>query len=471
MVVQSSQSESAQARTRVVANYNHSHSLTILYYEVLQHQRVLTRPAGIRSVLFLKHSVTDFTFWSIERHRATIATVLLDESTRGCLDVVAKRNCLELNFQRAKKRLLALGDPLDNLIVDELTVEYDTGAQVPLEDVRFSLVPKQGGAPIACNLMDVALTINNFGTGKPDLLATTLVSFPAQPPRFTPNSQFIYIVKPSALIHWKNVDAVEIAQTLNASSRSGPSPDWTVKHVRVTTKGATTTWTMVDVANPGNIPLDKSIRLSVKGFVPPVDDVEDLLTDDERCCLRRLLNHLNSHAAHYWRAIWLAETPSDRARRLETWKIGSEPLLNLVENTLFDFADGYAVMPVVLGGDAALARPFEDDTLGKAKPPVFTESVEQLVTVPARGVFAEAKLGHCNASEPIDPTRSGTGRRRRSPTTRRRLRPRTRTRASPMRARCSRHRCRRTSEHCSSRFRPTCRPCRRRTRRAPRPPG
>lgn len=43
VVVQGSQAEAARAQTRVVANYNHGHALTIMYYEVLRHYRVLTR--------------------------------------------------------------------------------------------------------------------------------------------------------------------------------------------------------------------------------------------------------------------------------------------------------------------------------------------------------------------------------------------------------------------------------------------
>ena len=43
VVVQGHQAEAARAQTRVIANYNHGHALTIMYYEVLRHYRVLTR--------------------------------------------------------------------------------------------------------------------------------------------------------------------------------------------------------------------------------------------------------------------------------------------------------------------------------------------------------------------------------------------------------------------------------------------
>ena len=112
---------------------------------------------------------------------------------------------------------------------------------------------------------------------------------------------------------------------------------------------------------------------------------------------------MNAHHGYYWRAIWMAENSTDRAVRLETWKIGGQLLSDVLENNLLDFVGDYAVMPVVPGADQALAKPFEVEDL--AKRPVFTEYIEQILTTPERGVFAEAKLGHCNASEVIDNTR------------------------------------------------------------------
>lgn len=60
VVVQSDQAEAAEARTRVVANYNHSHALTLLYYEVLRHYRVVTRLAQVRPAILVKTSRTNF---------------------------------------------------------------------------------------------------------------------------------------------------------------------------------------------------------------------------------------------------------------------------------------------------------------------------------------------------------------------------------------------------------------------------
>ena len=105
VVVQSDQAETAQAKTRVIANHNHSHALTILYYEVLQHHRVLTRPASVRPVLFLNYKVNDFDLDLGPQDRTEISLALLHEGLKSCLETVEKRACLSLNLAREKARL------------------------------------------------------------------------------------------------------------------------------------------------------------------------------------------------------------------------------------------------------------------------------------------------------------------------------------------------------------------------------
>ncbi len=408
VVVQSEQAETAEARTRVVANYNHSHALTILYYEVLQHQRLVTRPASIHPVLFLKHNPIDFTEALIERYRHAIAGALLDESVRGCLDVVAKRACLELTIEREKKRREAGGDPREDYELGEFSFRVRSSQPGPTQNIYIRIIPKGGGTPILAEFTDLSIVATTFGaSGGNEPFPTVLENFMSR--RVKPNEEFLTNCKPTQKIRWANIGALEMGQTISPAHKiefggGGPPPDWIISELRFVTTQGSDRWVMFSGVPPDNsVPWDGSIRVNVQPFIPPIKSVDDLLSDEELCCLRRLKNHLNEHVAHYWRAIWLAETAVDRALRLQAWQINGKPLLNLVANTLLDFVDGYAVMPVVAGAERELVRVFEAEDV--ARLPVFTEYIEQIVTVPARGVFAEAKLGHCNASEVIDPTR------------------------------------------------------------------
>jgi hypothetical protein len=54
VVVQTNQEQKETIQTRIITNYNHSHTLTILYYEILRHFRVTTEYVRTRPVLFVK---------------------------------------------------------------------------------------------------------------------------------------------------------------------------------------------------------------------------------------------------------------------------------------------------------------------------------------------------------------------------------------------------------------------------------
>ena len=396
IVVQAEQVEAAQATTRVVANYNHSHALTILYYEVLQHHRVLTRPASMQPVLFLKHDVPSFDgkpneenktdYALIEQHQAAIAGSLLDESLRECLAVVSKRACMQINFDREKQRRDAQGVPSDNFELGEFSLLVLTGATSPLS-VVIQIIPKAGNIPMDCNFKDPLIVAENPNTKQP--IPTILNNFP--PVHIQANQEFITICQPAQKIRWGNVKAIKI---LGGGT-------WDIQRIRFATQNGTDAWIMFD---GGPFPPSPEVEIEVVSFKPPLTSVDDLLSDQERCCLKRLTDHLNAHRGHYWRAIWLAENATDRSIRLDEWQVAGIPLLDLVENKLLSFEGGYAVMPITSGAEDTVGSAFKIKDIQHAQLP-YNEFVEQILTLPARGVFAEAKLGHCNASEIIDPTR------------------------------------------------------------------
>jgi hypothetical protein len=141
---------------------------------------------------------------------------------------------------------------------------------------------------------------------------------------------------------------------------------------------------------------------------PPVPTPLQQLTPDQRHNYVRLIAHLNSNKAYYYRQIWMAEEPSTRAARLASVTISfagaNLPLFNIVENRVLDVLGSQLVMPLdpglFDGSSPLLRRP-----LRLRLPPIEPARREQLISLPTRGVFAEAKLGHCNASEVIDNTR------------------------------------------------------------------
>lgn len=118
--------------------------------------------------------------------------------------------------------------------------------------------------------------------------------------------------------------------------------------------------------------------------------------------LELLLLHLNSNSMYYHRAIWQAESLYQMTDWLATLFLGGRRLDRLVESAPVDVVGDAYVFPVLRGQEGFVAQ-----SLGVSfSPEAFVpDQLEQLLTLPTRGMFAEAKLGHCNASEVIDSTR------------------------------------------------------------------
>ena len=177
------------------------------------------------------------------------------------------------------------------------------------------------------------------------------------------------------------------------------------------TSNGSNTWVMYsETPSPSNVPFMATkppLRVPVRSPVaaPSITSVDDLLSDDERCCLRKILLHFNSHRGYYRRAIWLAEDASDRAARLSGWEILGDPIFDVVENTLVGVIDDCLAFPMAGGMESRIANYFDPEREMKLVELDGDDYVEQLLSFPTRGVFAEAKLGHCNASELIDPLR------------------------------------------------------------------
>ncbi|WP_404512621.1 hypothetical protein [Bacillus sp. RC242] len=280
VVVQGQQAESATAKTRVIANYNHSHALTILYYEVLQHHRLVTRATSVRPVLMLKHKVKPFNYdgdevYILEKYRDVIAANLLDESLRPCLSVLSKRVCLQVkadyeNAKVEKKPLHMLG---------EFSIDFVTGIYGPATYVHVKILPKYG-PPVICDVVDVQFAATLFGN---------IYRNAVDPLQIPANAGTTIKFRPRNYhLRWTNVQAIEIHQGPigNEHTTFNNVQEWDLREIHVKTVAAGDTWNMYDsfdqikisfLGQPETfevVPYEESITI----------DPDDSLTDDERCC-------------------------------------------------------------------------------------------------------------------------------------------------------------------------------------------
>ncbi|WP_437625314.1 hypothetical protein [Sorangium sp. So ce1151] len=142
---------------------------------------------------------------------------------------------------------------------------------------------------------------------------------------------------------------------------------------------------------------------------------------------RKLLRHLNANIEYYHRAIWQGMDPSRRYMLLDGFlapNAGGKSVASVVENRVIGIAGNALIMPVAPGYKLDPSYEFkprfdvdgkpvrdeqgaivyeEADLLARYQP--LTPVPPFRVSVPTRGVFAEAVMGACNSCEKKDETR------------------------------------------------------------------
>jgi hypothetical protein len=404
VIVQASQAERDAVQTRVVANHNHCHALTVLYYQVLRHFLVTTRLADKQDVILIKREVNEFKKHDeVLRYRTVFERALLEPSLRRCFDALEKEFCAQV---RLDKRGF-VEEPQDHEL-REMRAKIRTGehglddsifldSDVYVLEIKLSV---KSGAPVPLIVLDelhrrgyAAGLPNSHITGRRNLQIPESTVLAAQ-------QEDIFTLRPSRRVDWGEVTAIEVSY-IKPSFASARSYDLVSLRLETSTQGDR--WVLYDDATPINVTLTAgtpplqppaTIKLEPVGPFGPQQPA-DVLTDPELCCVERLMQHLQDNALHYSRAIWLAEDRDVRAEWLDLYGFEldgqSGRLLDFVRNEIVGVVGDYLALP--------LASQEFADTLDVPRPE------QRIVSLPTRGLFAEAKLGSCNACEELDVTR------------------------------------------------------------------
>jgi hypothetical protein len=130
---------------------------------------------------------------------------------------------------------------------------------------------------------------------------------------------------------------------------------------------------------------------------------------EDRRLVNELISHLNDNLEYYHHAIWWAMDPNRRYLLLDGFTSehsAGNSLASIVENRLIGIVGNSLVMPVAPGYnlDPKFKAKSEEgkavDLLEHYKPTQRIPSTH--ITLPTRGVFAEAVMGNCNSCETID---------------------------------------------------------------------
>jgi hypothetical protein len=416
VVVQSVQAEKEAIETRTVVNYNHSHALTVLYYEVLRHFRVVTGLVGQRPAVLVRLRQDWFAepsaLTNILAQRRSLSAALLEPSLADGFDALART--VSVGGAMAALDTPLPGPPAPPTpdpsppppppYLRYFTFEMTTGSFVrPTDDhdkhmdVLATLLLEDGSAIDLANI-DGGGVLNNFGAFS------------------QPNSIIVFsaVAKGQVTVSWPRI--VGVAMAVVVWPLGFDTAKVSFSHIKISG---------IDPAGPPGLVLvdqpyegghliitngndERNRRLTFPVHRPPPAPPPPPFYPDAQLADRgraiALLAHLRAHVRFYSRAIALGMDPFERADALDAINIISGgTVLGLLENRPLEVVGDYLAYPCIDANrgariTAALAE-------GEDRMTAAATQDERLVTLPTRGVFAEARLGHCNASELIDNTR------------------------------------------------------------------
>jgi hypothetical protein len=160
-----------------------------------------------------------------------------------------------------------------------------------------------------------------------------------------------------------------------------------------------------------------------KLYIPESSEEKRNPRREDRYLAAKLIDHLNGHLEYYNKILWFNLDPDRRYMLLDSFAIqvyddagapipapdGTRSLASVVKNELISVAGNSLVMPVAPGYrvSGSFIQPATDDR--EAAPVTLFDHYKPLtpeqpfrVSVPTKGVFAEAVQGVCNACEKIE---------------------------------------------------------------------
>ncbi|MGW5456223.1 hypothetical protein [Nocardia sp. NPDC003979] len=427
-VVQSAQAERSAVETRVIANYNHSHTVTFLYHEIYRQFRLAAEFVRRRPAILvpLKTDWLDGPAVSaaVVKYRPALERSLLDERFTGGFDAI----------ERLRARGGALADldtplpeppPQATAALPEphffyFTFEIRTGGLVAEDfDHKVDLYSIVLGLPEGhCQLVTP-------GDGQPQQVMNNRGAFRHKDAmnRFTVFPQW---TRPSSgatlnFVPWGLMSGIMLHVACHPGDDKGA--DVSLSYIKISgvdARGQQDAQILFEqdysdghlVFQNNESEKDRMLVLPVRRPTPPAPPAPYYSAADlaDRAAAAALLEHLRDNRRYYSRGIFFALDIYKRADLLASIAlsdgstvldhVANEPLEILGDHVAFPCTDSRWAFAI----DEALAR--SDAQLVQEEIPVREPvSVERLVTLPSRGVFADAKLGNCNISEEIDNTR------------------------------------------------------------------
>lgn len=373
VVVQTTEQESQSIETRAFANYNRGHTLTVLYYEVLRHFRLVSEfTKQYRAVLLprIEWNLADDVLLLDKRY--VLAGALLDATLAPAFDALARADRVRAERKRNPPVSITPYNEADTVFTS-FSMTFAVGGENSSNAFSMSVI-KHSGERVT-------------------LLTAGSTNLNRDEPFNNEDSEFLIVSDPGPGIRWGDIkefrfrkdsdawdDAVRVIKIdITGNSSIGP------RHVHPHVMGMT-----YYLNNAG-----EEVPLAVTAPpppppAPPIPSLEQAINGDDYALIERLKAHMLRETEYYRRVLDLSNDPNAYARAFEKTPFGGGMQIDAVSPT-----------PLEIFG-SMIAFPLLDQDVREQ--PVIPPT-ERLVSLPTRGLFAEAKLGHCSVAEEIDETR------------------------------------------------------------------
>lgn len=424
------QGETFRAETETVANYNRCHTMTVQYFEVLRHFLVTHELADVRECLFIPFPLSPFDRGKALRWREALGRHLRNRRLFGGFDAIRR---IADNWEGWDFPVSRYSEEALESLEGELRISFVLPRPRDAEDGAFQvdmwkpyawLLPYDPMERWTAHMNDRAITerdryfrqniapeiaerlvdrlrfsfVTSGGSQVEVPLDATLVS------RYAEGAPLYVSIRPRGPL--PSVAREDIVQfRIDYEGEGLPADAQVIVHsgkARYRTPYAEGVLFV-----EGRILNDISVGDPV--IVPTPLNRSEIRNprDDDRDLADTLVAHLNESIEFYHQAIWLSLDPQRRFMLLDGVEIpglDGKSVASMVENRVIGVAGNCLIMPMSPG--VRLDRRVDSESEGdlidlySTNPPPPTR-----ISVPTRGVYAEAVLGDCNACEKIDDTR------------------------------------------------------------------
>lgn len=431
------QGESMKVQTEVVANHNHCHAITMEYFQVLRHLMVSQELADVQECLFVPLLMSRFDLPKILRWNQSLRTFLRDRTLAKGFDAVER---IQNNYEGSDLPIGRYSEDTIENIDGELRILMNIARPKDYEDGSFYedmwSVLTGGGSGLSLLWTSPSAIYSLFLDGRSqaekDRIFRTQIA-PRIAEKFVQNLKFLVSDGVTdkntfldATLVSRYAEGPELYISLRTSGTSNVGNRENIKYFKIMSSYSLPQYSKVTIQSGSvryrtkyfshflfsnsRILNDLSVTDSVTVYTPiNREELRNPRQEDIELS-RRLKRHLNENIEYYHRCIWLNMDKERRYMLLDGFEApnsNGKSVASVVENRLIGIVGNSLVLPVTVGIhlDPTYKQNIENpvDLLHLYAP--NTPIPPMRLTVPTKGVFAEAVMGSCNSCEKTDDTR------------------------------------------------------------------